>query len=191
MSKTRLILTLLVVASCSGATLAADWIVAPSYYTHDPATGQRVSQYKPIPPVYVYGRADYMRSGYRHTRSSIQAGGSADHLHIVEEWGRPIRPYGEWRFPYRPYSVPYSLWGAPYAGLNFGGYWPGGYYPGGPTVPPGAVAPRRRPPAGAHSTVPPWAEGSYPRYRSGLPQKAMPRRNRSSQSSTNSSSSSK
>ncbi len=48
----------------------------------------------------------------------MQVGQSADHMHVVEEWGRPVRPYGEWRFPYRPYSVPYQLWGAPFAGLN-------------------------------------------------------------------------
>ena len=70
------------------------------------------------------------RSGYRHYRSTIQAGGSADNLHIVEEWGRPVRPYGEWRFPYRPYSVPYSQWGQPFGGLGPGGvYAPGGVVP--------------------------------------------------------------
>lgn len=184
MSKKLLMLTALVMAGIAWPAYAADWIVAPSYYTHDPATGRRVSQYRPIPPVYTYARADYLRSGYRNTRSSIQAGGSTDHLHIVEEWGRPVRPYGEWRFPFRPYSVPYALWGPPYAGLNTGGYYPGypggyypgGYYPGRPRpVPYAGGDAERRPPAGANSTVPPWAEGAYPQYRSGLPQPAPQR----------------
>ena len=49
---------------------AADWITAPSYYSHDPDTGQRVTQYSPIGPFYTFARPDFQRSGYRHTRSS-------------------------------------------------------------------------------------------------------------------------
>ena len=105
-----------------------DWLTVPSYYSHDPQTGQRVQQYSPIGPFYTYQRGDYRRSGYRQTRSSIQAGGSADHMHIVEEWGNPVRPYGEWRFPYRPYSVPYDAWGPP---PFAGGYGPRGNVGGG------------------------------------------------------------
>lgn len=100
---------------------AEDWISAPSYFTHD-CLGQRVRQYTPIGPFYIYSRGDYLRSGYRHNRSSLQFGGSVDHYHVVDEWGHPIQPYDEWRFPYRPYSVPYGLWGPPYAGLNHGGF---------------------------------------------------------------------
>jgi hypothetical protein len=122
-----LTLGLAVCAACSGA----DWITAPSYYTHDPQSGQRVDQYTPIGPFYTFGRSDYLQSGYRHTRSSIQAGTSVDHMHIVEEWGRPVRPYGEWRFPFRPYSVPYSLWGPPFAGMVSPWAWgPSGPGPG-------------------------------------------------------------
>ena len=108
----------------AGTAAAADWVTAPSYYSHNPMTGERVTQYTPVGPVYRFERPDYMQSGYRHTRSSLQMGRSVDHLHLVEEWGNPVRPYGEWRYPYRPYSVPYPAWGAPFAGL--GGY--GGYY---------------------------------------------------------------
>lgn len=103
---------------------ASDWITAPSYYTHDPQTSERVRQYTPIGPYYVYSQGDYQRSGYRHTRSSLQVGRSADHLHIVEQFGQPVRPYGEWRHPYRPYSVPYHLWGPPFAGGAFGNFFP-------------------------------------------------------------------
>jgi hypothetical protein len=127
--------------------VAADWITAPSYYTHSP-TAQRVAQYQPVGPYYYFERPDYVRSGYRHTRSSVQIGNSADNLHIVEEWGRPVRPYDEWRFPYRPYSVPYPAWGPQYGPLGgyggyggigggFGGGYPPNQNPYGVQVPPG------------------------------------------------------
>ena len=124
---------------------AADWLTAPSFYSHDPTSGERVAQYSPIGPFYYAYRPDYLKSGYRHNRSSFQFSGSADNLHIVEEWGRPVRPYEEWRFPYRPYAVPYDQWGPPFGGLgpgsavgpfgafNGGGYGAGPYgYQGGP-----------------------------------------------------------
>ena len=52
---------------------AADWLTAPSYYTHDPSSGQRVTQYAEIGPYYYYHRSDYQRSSYRQFRSTIQA----------------------------------------------------------------------------------------------------------------------
>ncbi len=112
-------LVALIVSGGTGSVRAADWILAPSTYTHDPQTGRRVTQYAPIEPVLVPSRPDYVKSGYRHNRSSIYSGDGADHQHIVEQWGRPVRPYGEWLHPYRPYSVPYQYWGAPYAGLGY------------------------------------------------------------------------
>src|SRR5690606_13583243 len=81
------------------SAVAADWILAPSTYTHDPQTGRRVTQYAPIEPVVVPTRPDYIKSGYRHNRSSIYSGNGADHHHVVEQWGRPVRPYGEWLYP--------------------------------------------------------------------------------------------
>lgn len=103
---------LFTVALLASAAAAADWLAAPSTYTHDPRTAERVTQYSPIGPVYWY--PSRIQSGYRHIRSTIRAGDSADYLHIVEQWGdQPVRPYGEWQFPYRPYSVPYDQWGPP------------------------------------------------------------------------------
>ncbi len=151
-----LIMTVVVLAGMPA--LAADWITAPSYFTHDPQTGRRVTQYSPIGPVYSFTRPDYVSSGYRHTRSSIQVAGSADNYHEVETWGKEVRPYGEWRFPYRPYSVPYDAWGAPFAGGNFYGA-PFGYGFGGPApgVNPGNVDPYYRGPRQHH-------DGFYPDY---------------------------
>ena len=110
----------------SGATLALgqDWITAPSYFTHDPTTGERVTQYAPIAPVY---RAQNQSSVYHHTRSALQVGDSLDIYHRVDAFGGNVRPYGEWQFPFRPYSVPYPYWGTPYGGLGgFGGGFGGG-----------------------------------------------------------------
>ena len=147
---------------------AGEWITIPSYYTHDPQSGQRVQQYTPIGPFYVKPREDYRRSGYRHTRSSIQVGASSDNLHIVEEWGRPVRPYGEWRFPYRPNSVPYDLWGPPQAPFGFANPWfrPGHPGPRGPSIIGRNDSPNRRghgqPYPGYHPQ--PWHDGRYPPY---------------------------
>ncbi len=90
--------------------VTSDWTTMPSTYTHD-STGQRVDQYAQTVEPQSMERVDFVRSGYRHTRSTLQAGFSADHYHQTETWGQPVRPYGEWRYPNRPYSVPYGQWG--------------------------------------------------------------------------------
>ena len=155
-------------ALAASPVLAADWLTAPSYYTHDRVTGHRVAQYSPIGPYYYYSRPDYLRSGYRHFRSTIQAGGSADNMHLVEEWGRPVRPYEEWRFPYRPYSVPYDQWGPPFGGLGPGGVFaPGGY--GGYSIPYGGYGGGFGHGHGHHhgpaaNYAQPWLDGYYPQY---------------------------
>jgi hypothetical protein len=151
----------------AGAAPAADWVTAPSYYSHDPQTGERVTQYAQVGPVYRYDRPDYLQSGYRQSTFNLQMGRSIDHMHVVEEWGRPVRPYGEWQFPYRPYSVPYQGWGPPFGGLNvYNGY--GGYYGGGSGgclgcggggVPYGGIPGG----GGAFNTIPP-ASLTNPRY---------------------------
>ncbi len=90
--------------------VAADWTTLPSTYTHD-QVGQRVDQYALAVEPQSMERADYEKSGYRHTRSTLQAGFSSDNYHLTEQWGQPVRPYGEWRYPNRPFSVPYGQWG--------------------------------------------------------------------------------
>ena len=132
---------------------AADWITAPSYYTHDWTSGQRVAQFKPVGPFYYFQRGDYLKSGYRQYRSTIDLGNSSDNMHVVEQWGAPVVPYEQWRFPYRPYGAPYDAWGPPYGGLGGGtGGYPysggaganlfGGFFPPfGGFVGPGAAAP--------------------------------------------------
>jgi hypothetical protein len=87
-----------------------DWTTLPSTYTHSP-DGQRVDQFASVTPEPVFELPSYAKSGYRHTRSTLQAGFSSDNYHLVEQWGAPIRPYGEWRYPNRPFAVPYGAWG--------------------------------------------------------------------------------
>ncbi|WP_131282502.1 hypothetical protein [Blastopirellula marina] len=144
MNVSRVIAGLCLIFAAVSSSYAQDWLTSPSFYSHSQETGDRVAQYSPDPAVNQPYNPSYMSSGYRQFRSRIGSGGSVDNYHIVQEWGRPVRPYGEWLHPYRPYSVPYQLWGAPYQGLgptfnnNFGGfpqpYGPaggGGYGPGG------------------------------------------------------------
>ncbi len=126
------------------AALGADWIFAPSRYSHDPATGERVVQYEAPPPARIPNDPTYVESGYRHRRSGLQVGGSYDYQHIVETWGEGelIRPYGEWLYPYRagatpfgpwgnpqgPWTLPFDSWVNPYGAWNKYGY-PYGYAP--------------------------------------------------------------
>lgn len=125
----RIPILVLAVLSLSPLAQAADWLTLPSRYSHNPSTGQRVSQYSKIQAPSVPQPSNFRTSGYTHTRSSLNYGQSADNYHRVEQWGDPVRPYGEWRFPYRPYSTPYPNWGPPYAGLNLGGGFYGPYGP--------------------------------------------------------------
>ena len=100
---------------------AADsWIFRATRYTHDPESGQRVSQYARKQPAYVRDDPTYVQSGYRHNRSTLRGiGGSVDRRHTVETWGEGemIRPYGEWQRPFRAGATPYGPWG------NAGGPW--------------------------------------------------------------------
>lgn len=151
----------------------ADWLSLPSRYTHDPLTGERVNQFAAEEPAFAPHVSNFRSSGHTHIRSSIQFNQSSDNYHRVEEWGDPVRPYGEWRFPYRPYSVPYPAWGAPFAGLGDGFY--GRRGPRGGFGGPGAGNPPGHgdfdngqpfnpypPLPDAGQPIPPYYDGSYP-----------------------------
>lgn len=111
----------LVISAATIAVLAAvgpakaAWIFHPSRYSHDPATGQRVVQFAPAEPSLAKVDPTYQLSVYRHNRSSLRIGNSADHLHVVETWGQgdSIRPYGEWLYPFREGATPFGPWGNP------------------------------------------------------------------------------
>jgi hypothetical protein len=154
-------------ALTASVSLAGEWVTARSCYTHDPQTGEHVQQYAPIGPFYLQAQGNYRRSGYHHTRSSIQVGTSSDNYHVVERFGESVRPYGEWRFPFRPHSVPAYLstpqfHGRGYGGQYGGGHYGGGYYGGlrlGAGVPAGRFPGGRLPGA---SVPPPAGPGSAP-----------------------------
>ena len=156
----------------SSPAFGADWLTMPSTYTHDVASGQRVTQFAPIAAPSAPQIANFRTSGYTHTRSSLNYGPSADNYHRVEKWGDPIRPYGEWRFPYRPYSTPYPNWGAPFAGLGRGfgfgfgpGYGSGHLPPGGGVGHPGGQSNPYPTPPGSPYPVAPYYDGYHPTYR--------------------------
>jgi hypothetical protein len=112
----HLVLVLALAATGPAYTAAAEsWIFRTSYYTHDPATGNRVSQFAPEKTAYVRTDPTYQESVYRHSRSGFEVGGSYDYMHTVETWGQgeSIRPYGEWLYPYRAGATPFGPWGNP------------------------------------------------------------------------------
>jgi hypothetical protein len=110
-----------------------DWTTLASTYTHD-RDGRRVDQFATRVEPYAIERVDFQQSGFRHTRSTLQAGASTDHYHSVERWGAPVQPYGEWRYPYRPFAVPYGAWGPQPPAVNVqGSGWNG--HPGFPIFP--------------------------------------------------------
>lgn len=136
---------------------ATDWIVKAAHYTHEPTRGYRVNQYAPIPEV--YHTPDPNRSVYYHSRSTLQVGDTASYYHRVQQYGAPVRPYDEWRFPFRPFSVPYPLWGPQPMPWGGGWGWGGGVGGGG-----GGIGS----PFGPYGVVngsgfpPPWNDGTYP-----------------------------
>ncbi|MBN2293252.1 MAG: hypothetical protein JXM70_12550 [Pirellulales bacterium] len=92
-----------------------EWAFKPSYYSHDPDSGERVAKYAEGEKAYAQ-IDNYRRSGYRHQRIRIRGlRGSADNIHLVETWGdgENIRPYGEWQRPFRAGATPYGPWGNP------------------------------------------------------------------------------
>lgn len=118
--KTKLFAVASIFSLCAvQASQATDWLTLPGQYSHGPSL-DRVAQYQPPEPAIAPEVSDFSRSGFRHTRSTLQYDQAADNMHIVEKWGAPIEPYEQWRFPYRPYGTPYPNWGAPYAGLGGG-----------------------------------------------------------------------
>jgi hypothetical protein len=147
---------------------SASWIFRRSSFTHDPATGDRVVQFAPKQTPYVRSDPTYRQSAYRHHRSTIRVGGSADHTHFVETWGagETIRPYGEWQFPFREGATPYGPWGNPQGPWTTPfGSWVNPYglgrlpYYYWPPWPYGPYRPAPVPPSGAASQADPNAPG--------------------------------
>lgn len=139
MQRSPLFAVLILLASTSHA----DWLTARSTYTHDAATGSRVSQYAPIETPTTLAQP-ISRSGFTHVRSTLNFGASADNFFRVTKFGEPVEPFAAFRFPFRPFGTPYPNWGPPFLGTgtninvgNSGGFVPnagfqngGGFQPG-------------------------------------------------------------
>jgi hypothetical protein len=112
----RCLLPLLLLLTSLASSAGASWAFAPSYFSHDPASGERVVQYSPgVAPPAPYA-PDYQQSGYRHKQTVLRkADGSIDRRHVVETWGggEYIRPYEEWERPFREGATPFGPWGNP------------------------------------------------------------------------------
>lgn len=126
------VVTIAALCVSAGSASGGDWLTHPSTFTHAPS-GVRVSQFAPVDAPPLNDQSQLVTGGYTNYRSTIQYAQTADNYHRVNQWGAPVRPYGEWNYPFRPYSVPYAAWGPPFAGLNVGvGYPYGGYRPSWP-----------------------------------------------------------
>ncbi|MCH2595124.1 MAG: hypothetical protein MKZ95_04865 [Pirellulales bacterium] len=67
---------------------ADSWVFARSRYTHDPATGARVSQYQRMAPIEPLPDRRLVTSGYRRTRNVLRgADGSSDTTYQVQSYG--------------------------------------------------------------------------------------------------------
>jgi len=78
---------------CSGlfpvsASAVDSWIFRPSYYSHHPAHPVKIGGQPPSGRAYytrTYG--EYVRSGFRQTRSMIRNGrGGIDNTNVFESW---------------------------------------------------------------------------------------------------------
>jgi hypothetical protein len=163
-------------APCGARADESAWMFRPSYYSHSPLSGERVAQYEPERPSLVRFDPTYQESGYVHSESTLRAGDSAEHTHVVQTWGQgtSLRPYGEWERPYRagatpygpwgnpqgPWTLPFDSWQSPYGlGRQSGSLWNGGAFP--PAAAPfgqqGALGPG--PAAAAPLPPAPWNRG--------------------------------
>ncbi|MCL4191226.1 MAG: hypothetical protein KJZ87_05735 [Thermoguttaceae bacterium] len=110
------LLSSLVLLALAASSAQASWVFNPSYFSHDPASGERAIQYAPgIAPPAPYA-PDYRQGAYRHKQTVLRkADGSVDRRHVVETWGggEYIRPYGEWERPFREGATPFGPWGNP------------------------------------------------------------------------------
>lgn len=99
------------------------WVFARGRYTHDPATGARVSQYEPIAPVEPLPDQRLVSSGYSRQRTVLRgADGSTDTYYRVQSYGNGSGGLdAEWeRF--------HDAWrGSTVAGGSFSGVAPYGY----------------------------------------------------------------
>ena len=88
-------LMIFAVASCvimlgNAPATASHWAFRQAQFTHDPATGQRVTQYSESAPAYVRVDPTYQQSGqiWQNIRIRSENGG-VDRIRLFERWGDP------------------------------------------------------------------------------------------------------
>lgn len=127
-----------------------NWIFQPGLYSHDPRTGERITQYAPLPAVEALPDTRGIASGYHRSRvNQVGTGGSVDTYYRVENWSNiPGGLDAEWERVndvwqqstlsggYGSGSYGYGPYGQGYGGFGSGGYGygngggNGGYGPG-------------------------------------------------------------
>lgn len=64
-----------------------NWIFQPGIYSHDPRTGERITQFASLPAVEPFPDTRGIASGYHRSRiNQIGTGGSVDTYYRVENW---------------------------------------------------------------------------------------------------------
>lgn len=114
------------------------WMFRPGYYTHRPDTGQRVTQYAPLPMVAPLPDTRPFASGYQRVQVSQRGpGGTTETYNRVENWGNGRggldaeweRFHNAWRGSILSGGFR-SGYGYPPPAYRAPGYWPGAWGPG-------------------------------------------------------------
>jgi hypothetical protein len=86
MKRTILGAMLALVTMASSAS-AESWIFNRSYYSHSPTTGVRIGRQVASGPLFTRPQGEYISTGWRNMRSTIQVGGQVfDQTNIWESW---------------------------------------------------------------------------------------------------------
>jgi hypothetical protein len=101
-----------------------NWIFQPGIYSHDPRTGERITQFASLPAVEPFPDTRGIASGYHRSRiNQIGTGGSVDTYYRVENWSNiPGGLDAEWERVNDVWQQS-TLTG----GYGSGGYGSGGY----------------------------------------------------------------
>jgi len=73
--------------SCAAPCGAESWIFNQSYYSHDPVTRVRIGRQYSRGPVFTRSQGEYINTGYRNLRSTINIRGQTfDMINMFESW---------------------------------------------------------------------------------------------------------